>query len=678
MIRRTAWPIVWAAVCWLLVAPPSYGVDLPLPAAQAPAKIPSDTSELIVFFKPGANVNAFARARGLAVKHALKSDPNAYVLSAGTVAAALADMPVVGADSQVAAAYANQRSQYVLMDFVPNDPYFHKDTPSAGWHGQWHLINEYVSGRDARVQGAWNRDITGLGVVIGICDDCIQTTHPDLQPNYDAADSWDFGQNDPVPDPDPANDATSPDQHGISVAGVAAARGGNGIGVTGAAPYASLAGLRIDFPNQTTEMFVDATLYHSSGSNTTIKVKNHSYGYTSPYIPTSADVIALQTSAAAGTIHCVAAGNNRSSFPNARDANTLDLQNSPECICVAAISSNGTYASYSSFGACLAVCAPSSGSYAITTTDRMGESYGYNGSGDSFPDPDYTSKFGGTSSATPVVTGVMALVKQVQPALDVRFAKHLLARTSTIVDAGDSTTASDGGWRTNAAGYHFNQNYGFGLIDADELTRQAVLYAGVTPLTTQGTGTVSVDAAIPDNNSTGVTRTFDITSTTPLEEVEVYLNITHPYRGNLEAYLTSPSGYTSRLFLSGSDSGDDINWTFTTNAFWGMNPAGTWSLNVRDVVAPRTGTWNSYSVTARMGELTPLLLSCDFDHDGDVDMADFGHFQRCLTGSGIAQNATDCLDARLDADSDVDADDFAIFNNCFSGPNVPASLECMP
>jgi len=64
---------------------------------------------------------------------------------------------------------------------------------------------------------------------------------------------------------------------------------------------------------------------------------------------------------------------------------------------VAALGSGGKYASYSNFGACIAVSCPSSssGGYSITTTDRMGEGYGYNGSGDSFPNSDYTSIFGG-------------------------------------------------------------------------------------------------------------------------------------------------------------------------------------------------------------------------------------------------------------------------------------------
>jgi len=492
----------------------------------------------------------------------------------------------------------------VRYGFVPNDPYFHKNTPAAGWPGQWHLVNEHVAGRDAGVQGAWNRNLTGSGVIIGIVDDCLETTHPDLQPNYVAADSWDFGQGDGTPDP-----VHSDDRHGISVAGVAAARGNNSIGGTGAAPNAGLAGLRIDWPNQTTQMFTDAVLYHSSGANTAIKVKNHSYGTSSPYSSRLAERNALITSTSAGTIHVYAAGNDRGT--SGQDVNKKDRQNTPYSVTVAALGNDGMYANYSNFGASIFVTAPSndSGGFGITTTDRTGNS-GYNrsgiGDGDSFPDTDYTSVFGGTSSAAPLVSGVMALGKEAQANLDTRFAKHLLAKTSRVVDGSDATEQSDGGWRTNAAGLNFNQNYGFGLIDADAFTDMADDYTGVSALTTESTGSVAVGAALPDNDPNGVTRTFALTDTDPLEEVLVHLDVTHEWRGDLEAYITSPSGYTSRLMIrSVSDSSDNIDWTFSTNAFWGEDPSGTWSLTVSDKIVDDLGTWNSYEVTTRMGQLVP-------------------------------------------------------------------------
>jgi hypothetical protein len=518
-------------------------------------------------------------------------------------------------------------SEHVLYAFTPNDPYYTTGNP-AGFKGQWHLnVQNSGAAFDANVTPAWNRDVTGQGVIIGIVDDGLQQLHPDLAPNFDAADSENFadGIGGSV-DPSPVNSnssASNPsgDNHGTSVAGVAAARGGNGIGVTGAAPLASLAGLRIDFPTQTESMFVNATLYHSSGGNTSIKVKNHSYGISAPYIPSVNEGNAVVTSANAGTIHVFAAGNERclengtssgtctASFDG--DANKKYLQGLQETVTVAALGSNGKFASYSNYGANVWVTAPSnsSGFFAITTTDRTGGAAttgGYNNSTsgdiDNFPDLDYNAIFGGTSSASPLVSGIMALGKQVQPALDMRFAKHLLARTSRKIDAGD--VDARGGWITNAAGFNFDENYGFGLIDADAFTTQAALYSGVTPLVTQTIGATNVGQAIPDNNFVGVTRTFNLAAGGPLEEVEVHLNYTETFRGDIEALLTSPAGTVSRLmFRNYLDTVSNLDWTFLSNAFWGESPLGTWTLNLKDVYAGGTGTWNNYSVLAKMGTL---------------------------------------------------------------------------
>ena len=165
-------------------------------------------------------------------------------------------------------------------------------------------------------------------------------------------------------------------------------------------------------------------------------------------------------------------------------------------------------------------------------------------------------------------------------------------------------------WRKNAAGYLFNQNYGMGLIDADAFTKLATQCSGVTPLQVEDTGRLTVGAAIPDNSQTGVRRTFYINSTTPLEEMLLTLNVTHAYHGDVEAYLTSPSGTRARVMRSfyhwdpypdGSER--DIHWTFCVNTFWGENPHGTWTLEVKDVRAGNVGTLDSFEVAARMGTL---------------------------------------------------------------------------
>ncbi|MBI4578724.1 MAG: hypothetical protein HY718_03425, partial [Planctomycetes bacterium] len=65
----------------------------------------------------------------------------------------------------------------------------------------------------------------------------------------------------------------------------------------------------------------------------------------------------------------------------------------------------------------------------------------------------------------------------------------------------------------------------------------------------------------------------------------------------------------------------------------------------------------------------------DQDFDRDVDQEDFGRFQACLTGNGLAR-APDCELADLDRDADVDEADFTIFHDCFSGPNIAAAADC--
>ena len=56
------------------------------PAEPAPATAPGDfeqSSELLVFLKPGTDVAQFARDHGLTIRKGLRSDPLAYVFDTG-------------------------------------------------------------------------------------------------------------------------------------------------------------------------------------------------------------------------------------------------------------------------------------------------------------------------------------------------------------------------------------------------------------------------------------------------------------------------------------------------------------------------------------------------------------------------------------------------------------------
>jgi len=560
-------------------------------------EMPRKSDEYVVAVRPGASVASVANRHGLQLRGRMQTD--GWFVLRGNGDQQTSER-ALRSDPDVFVAGNNESRNYKLCGFTPNDPYFFPNNLTVGWQGQWHLQNNIGGTIDADVSPAWSNGWTGANVVIGIVDDCLQKDHPDLSPNFTPSNSYDFGQNDTDPSP-----VYGTDQHGTSVAGVAAARGGNGIGVTGAAPFGRLAGLRVDFTQQNSQEFADATMFHSTSGSESIKIKNHSYGYTAPFISTDLERQALALSAAIETIHVFAAGNERGN--SAQDSNTLDLQSSPDAITVAALGEDGKFASYSSFGSNVFVCAPSSSANlpAITTTDVVGGN-GYDPSLDTFPDQNYTTIFGGTSSASPLVSGILALAKQANPALNERLAKHLLVRSCNIVDQTDATAA--GGWIVNAAGFRFNENYGFGCIDANRLVNNALMYQGVTKLQTEVVGPITDGQTIPDNNATGISHSFNITSQTPLEDVEVQIDITHPYRGDLEIWLQSPSGTLSRVKSTAlgatsatSDSGADIHWTFSSNAFWGESPQGTWKVIVKDLALADVGKFQDFTFTAHMG-----------------------------------------------------------------------------
>lgn len=530
------------------------------------------------------------------------SHPAWQVLTFGSEAEALRALTMIRASGLARAASLDRRSGLQREQFIPNDPIY---APSAPWSGQWYLKNQVNGGPDLNVAPAWLRGLIGQSVMVGAVDDGFEFNHPDLVTNYSSINSRDFGQSDGNPFP-----VSTLDNHGTAVIGLFAGRGGNSIGITGTAPSAPWAGLRCDFDTSPISHFVDATLYRSSGATTTIKIKNHSYGYFDPFVEASALALAMEDSAAAGTMHVRSAGNYRGGA--GEDANKHAERNTSAAITVGAIGSNGLFAPYSNFGANLFVCAPSTGGgLEVLTTDRTTEANGYNGGSDSYPDANYTSVFGGTSAAAPLVAGVLALGKQANPALDTRLAKHALARTSRRVDLTQPS------WTQNAAGFWFNPNYGFGLVDADAFTLEVNRWARVTPSVVLASGNQSFNAAIPDNLPAGVDRTFTISGAGVCEEVLVSLEVTHAYRGDLEGFLISPSGTTTRLFASTpADTGANFTWTFSANAFWGEPASGIWTVRLVDTSSLDTGTWVSGQVQVRTGRVERDLV-------GHVDLLDY-------------------------------------------------------
>lgn len=464
---------------------------------------------------------------------------------------------------------------------VPTDPFY---------ACQWHLQNVGQNGAtvdvDAELEGAWDR-ATGRGVNISVVDDGVQHAHPDLSAAYLASLSRDVcdGDSDPAP-------ATSSDNHGTSVAGVALARAGNGLGGVGAAPGAGLAVQRLVSCGVSDSMIATAL----GAGTTTLDVSTNSWGWGAntliPIYP--ATLAAMENNiqngrGGLGMVYLFAAGNERL---GGEDANYQGFTASRYVATVGAVDSAGAYSYYSTPCSCLLVSAPSNGgNLGITTTDRTGAA-GYNaGSGGDYANPDYTARFGGTSSATPLVAGVVALMLEANPRLTWRDVQAILATTASRGSLGATQ------WTTNAAGHMTSRDFGFGLVDATAAVARATTWPGYGPELVS-TATRSTGLLVPDAGS--ATQTLALPQDLTIERVVLTFSATHPYRGDLRLVLTSPSG-TESVLVPGraNDDGDGFaSWQASSTQFFGERAAGTWTLNATDRWPTDAGRIDSFTITA--------------------------------------------------------------------------------
>ncbi|MFE9861440.1 M4 family metallopeptidase [Streptomyces sp. NPDC005506] len=158
---------------------------------------------------------------------------------------------------------------------------------------------------------------------------------------------------------------------------------------------------------------------------------------------------------------------------------------------------------------------------------------------------------------------------------------YAAARTGTLAAAGDL-------YGTTSAEYK-------AVADA---------WAGVNVGTRSGGGgggTVfqnTTHVAIPDNGA-AVTSSVNVTGVTgnAPSTLQVGVDITHTWRGDLVIDLVAPDGTAYRLKnSSSSDSADNVQTTYTVNASSEV-ANGTWKLKVQDVASQDTGTINSFKLT---------------------------------------------------------------------------------
>ncbi|MFJ3308199.1 M4 family metallopeptidase [Streptomyces sp. NPDC086549] len=104
--------------------------------------------------------------------------------------------------------------------------------------------------------------------------------------------------------------------------------------------------------------------------------------------------------------------------------------------------------------------------------------------------------------------------------------------------------------------------------------------------------------SIPDNGP-AVTSNITVSGRTgnAPNNLQVTVDITHTWRGDLVIDLVGPSGTSYRLKnFSSSDSADNVQATYTVNAS-SESANGTWKLKVQDQAAQDVGTINSWKLT---------------------------------------------------------------------------------
>jgi subtilisin-like proprotein convertase family protein len=103
---------------------------------------------------------------------------------------------------------------------------------------------------------------------------------------------------------------------------------------------------------------------------------------------------------------------------------------------------------------------------------------------------------------------------------------------------------------------------------------------------------------IPDDDPLGILLAIDVVDMCArVETVEVSVDVTHTFRGDIGMSLTSPGGDSITLFTpDGSDAADDINEVLQVDIASGEDANGTWILEVFDNASPDEGTLDRWSL----------------------------------------------------------------------------------
>ena len=578
------------------------------------------TRQFVAQFKPNvtrAQIDEFNASHGVTILETLGYADNGYLLEAPAAdgpsgPVALGNLYFESGLTEFAHAdLITKRYFRSAVSTVPNVPVeiasrvdISRNERNVYQSQQWHLAS-------ANIIDAWSITRGRSDIKICILDDGVDVAHAEFSGKISV--QFDFFTNTTDARPKGAQD-----NHGTACAGVATA---SGVKALGAAPGCSL----IAGVTPAWGAFSEEARMFRWAADQGADVISCSWG---PQDGTGA-VDPLPDVTRAAIRYCVtqgrrgkgcsvlfAAGNGNESVSNDGYASN------PDVMAIAASTDADAHAFYSDFGPEVSICAPSNGgSRGILTTDRSG-SAGYNKNhpgaddpdprlNDPFADLDYTSKFGGTSSSTPLVAGVVGLMLSANPNLTPSQVRQCLQNTATKIGPASSY---------DTRGH--SPQFGFGKVNAGAAVREAQRLLGnvsstATPTVTAQQQSVPRSGPPPSfsvNPQPNTHYAFEIAARRELLDVESGQPLSEYYASWEESPFMSAPVYTlpqtawdriknnNQLFYRVWTSSSATDWVNTISSTGATVSAAAASIQI--LAQQNTGgpTMNGPASVARSGQ----------------------------------------------------------------------------
>ncbi|MBD2355951.1 S8 family serine peptidase [Tolypothrix sp. FACHB-123] len=507
--------------------------------------------------------------------------------------------------------------------YKPRDPLY-----AQQWYLNHNGGNQLAVGSHISIEKAWDITRGVRSVVVAVVDDSFDLNHPDFQGSGKIVAPRDLKENDFLPLPN--EEETS---HGTACAGIAVAEE-NGKGIVGVAPGCAL------MPIRTTGFLDDESIedIFNWAIDKGASVISCSWGASAVYFPLSLRQRAAITRAATkgrkgkGCVVLFAAGNanrpidgtiNERNWPkNLLSGNTDWLSGftvHADVMAIAASTSLNKKSAYSNWGNNIAVCAPSNNAppgmwfqetgfmetqpaiatslsgLGMLTSDQLGVA-GYD-------QGDFTRNFGGTSAATPVVAGVAGLILSANPDLTAQQVRRILQETTDkIVDTDPDPQLGFRKGTYDSNGH--SQWFGYGKVNAAKAVQLAQqMRTGISTPSKQIQGRNNSPLGIPDNNRQGIKSAIAISEASIIQDIQVTVNITHDFLGDLEIYLIAPNNQQVLLQNRTLGRRTTLQTTYTMRSqptlkqLLSSSTKGRWQLWLVDYVPQDVGQLNSWELS---------------------------------------------------------------------------------